>query len=239
MNTVTIATVILIAFFAIRGFMKGFLLTAFSLASFVISIVASFVIAPALSGYLQESAFADAVNTRIERTVFAREDGDYIEQTPVQGEVQQEQNFLIESLPLPEFAKEALIDNNEIDIYNIIGATGFESYVSSYITKLVINILSFLGVFAVVKLVLVVIGHLLDLAGRLPVLGPLNKLAGLAFGAANGLLIIWVICCAATAFSGSAFGSYINNGLSASPVTSFLYNNNFVLDLMTNITSSL
>jgi|GEM_PF-497017 len=145
------------------------------------------------------------------------------------------QSEVISSLPLPEYIKDALSDNNNADIYESLGVNAFQGYVSTYIARMIVSGLSFILVFLAAFVILKIIGFALDLASRLPVLGALNRIGGLIFGLINGVFILWLICSAATLLGGTELAGYIYSGINGSRMLSFIYNNNFLLDLLANI----
>ena len=53
----------------------------------------------------------------------------------------------IENAPMPQFLKDELIENNNSTIYGELGVNSFPRYVAAYISRLVLNLLSFLVTF--------------------------------------------------------------------------------------------
>ena len=51
----------------------------------------------------------------------------------------------IENAPMPQFLKDELIENNNSTIYGELGVNSFPRYVAAYISRLVLNLLSFPG----------------------------------------------------------------------------------------------
>lgn len=68
--------------------------------------------------------------------------------------------------------------------------------VSAYLADLALNVIAFLLVVVAVKLLLMFISRLLKLFASLPVIGLVNRLAGLALGILEGFLIAAVILAA-------------------------------------------
>ena len=65
----------------------------------------------------------------------------------------QEQIQTIEQAELPEFFKQILLENNNREIYGILGAERFADYISSYITRTVINVIAFFTTFVFLTIV--------------------------------------------------------------------------------------
>ena len=89
----------------------------------------------------------------------------------------QAQIAAIEGSDIPDVFKELLLSNNNSEVYRALGATTFMEYISKYFAKLVIDIISFLGTFVIVTIVVRAIVFALDFVTELPVLGILNRLA--------------------------------------------------------------
>ena len=60
----------------------------------------------------------------------------------------------IENADIPSVFKNLLLTNNNSEIYDKLGVTGFVSYVSAYMAKLIINVAAFLLTFIVVSIIL-------------------------------------------------------------------------------------
>ncbi len=68
--------------------------------------------------------------------------------------------------------------------------------VSTYLAELMLNVIAFLLVVVLVKLLLMLISRILRLFASMPVIGLVNRLAGLVFGVLEGCLIVTVILAA-------------------------------------------
>lgn len=177
--------------------------------------------APQITGYLKQ-------NTGIHQTL---EDGvrkamGFDELTDVEEPARQRE--LIEGLSLPEQIKEALLENNNYEAYDILGVQTFSDYISGYLANGILNIISFLLLFAVVFAVIHLITGWLDLVAKLPILSGINKLAGALLGAAEGLFVLWLLFLLVTAFAGTAFGKTMIEQIDSSKWLSFLYDNNIL-----------
>lgn len=58
------------------------------------------------------------------------------------------------------------------------------------------TVLGFVAVFVVAMIALYIVGKVVDLLAKLPVIKTLNAFLGAVFGAASGLIYVWVICLA-------------------------------------------
>ena len=90
----------------------------------------------------------------------------------------------IEDAPLPQFLKDELIENNNSTIYGELGVDSFPRYVAAYISRLVLNLLSFLVTFLLAIIIVKALMFAVNIIGELPVLGLVNHIAGGVLGLA-------------------------------------------------------
>ena len=62
------------------------------------------------------------------------------------------------------------------------GISEFSEYVSNYITCLILNAISLMVSFLVIYIILRIIGCMLDMLSRIPIVNGLNKAGGFVFG---------------------------------------------------------
>lgn len=140
-----------------------------------------------------------------------------------------EQRAAIEGTNLPEVMKRALIENNNEEIYHILGVDVFADYVGSYLADRIINTLTFILLFLAVYVGIRLLAHALDLIARLPILYGLNQIAGAVLGLIQALAYFWIVCLALNLFISTGWGQYLLNTIEATPWISFLYHNNLLL----------
>ena len=93
----------------------------------------------------------------------------------------------------------------------------------------VINTGTYIVVFLVANLALILIARALDLISKLPVLNSLNKTGGAIAGLAQGLFVVWVLCILLGIFSGTEFAAKTLEQIQANVFLSYLYDNNLLL----------
>ena len=52
-----------------------------------------------------------------------------------------QQRMMIEQMELPQPMKDALLENNNSEIYHLLGADSFFEYVGSYLTSMILNLM--------------------------------------------------------------------------------------------------
>jgi len=139
----------------------------------------------------------------------------------------------IQNADLPNLFKSLLRDNNNSEVYESLGATTFVEYVSAYLTKLIIGIISYLVTFVLITIVLRAVIFALDIVTQLPVLGLINRLAGAGVGLLIALVVIDFIFIAATLMYTTGFGQDIFALIDSSPFLTFLYDNNYIMRMAT------
>lgn len=224
-NWLQIAVAVFLAAMTLYGHYKGFIRLAVS----AVALIATFFIVqaamPQVNGFLKENTgIYQFFENGVKKTVGLEAETD-VEEPAVQRSV-------IEEMSLPNQLKEALLENNNYEVYHVLGVETFTEYVSSYLANSVLNIVGFLVLFAIVFALLHIITAWLDLVARLPILSGINKLAGAALGAAEGFFIIWILCLLLTVFSGTLSGRSLIAQIQAVPWLSYIYNHNFLGDII-------
>lgn len=145
----------------------------------------------------------------------------------------QTQIEVIEKTKMPELFKDLLLSNNNTEIYKALGVTSFAEYVSSYLAKLIIDLLSFLGTFIIVTVIVRAVVFALDFVAELPVLGTLNRLSGMVLGGTISVIIVWVIFVVITLLYATSVGEMLMEMIEQSKVLSFLYDYNYIMKIAT------
>ena len=112
------------------------------------------------------------------------------------------------------------------------GETVISGAVAAYIAQLILNIVSFVLVLILVKLILVIAEKALHLFTSLPVIGLFNRLAGLALGICEGILIVCVLLAVIYAAAPIRDNPIIGKAVSEHGITQAVYNNNPLIKLV-------
>ncbi len=145
----------------------------------------------------------------------------------------QTQIAAIENADLPDVFKNLLLENNNSEVYKKLGVTTFAEYISKYFAKLIIEILSFLGTFIIATIVIRSVVFALDFVTELPMLGILNRLAGILVGSAISLIIVGFMFIVITLLYTTSFGKEIMVMIRQDEILSFLYDNNIIMKIVT------
>lgn len=226
MNWLLVAVALLLIGFAAKGGHVGFIKTVFSISALVVSLVLSVSLSPYVSKEMQNNKWIkDYMMERIEKVINLEE-----KNTKVTDEVE-----IIEGLNLPKALKNALRENNNTEVYKTLAIRSFKEYISSYLTVVIINSISFFIVFVIINVVLFILASALDILSKLPVLNGLNKTAGILVGLLQGLIVVWILCIVLTMFSTEKIGQNLFSLINQSKFLSNIYNNNMLLKATTDI----
>lgn len=145
------------------------------------------------------------------------------------------QQEAISAADLPKVFKDLLSVNNNDEIYDELGVETFAQYVGRFLSMLIINIVSFLGTFLLITIILRAIIFALDIVEDLPVLGILNRLAGGAVGFACALIIVWVLFIVVTLMYTTVIGKDIYQTIQDNGVLKMLYDCNPIMRMAAKI----
>lgn len=211
------------------GHYKGFIRLVVSMLAVILSLTIVRVALPTVTEFLKE-------NTKIQQTIsesMKKSVGIQGEETPgdISSDAPSVQRTIIEKLDLPQNMKSALIENNNSEMYQLLGVQAFTDYVGNYLANKILNSVGFVILFAVVYVAMKMIASWLNIIARLPIISGINKIAGALLGGIQGLVFLWLACILITAFSGTEWGLMLSRQIEASKWLSYLYNHNF-LNLM-------
>lgn len=227
MNWLLIIVLAILVTNTLIGRKVGFIRTVFSLCSMIVAVVLTIWISPYVNDFLRgNDKIYQKISSTVEEMITFSED-----QTDANGQV-----AAIEKLSLPKSIKDSLIENNNAEAYKALSINSFQEYVSSYLTGLIINAMSFLITFIVILILLWVICFALDIISKLPLLNQINKTAGMLAGLVHGLIVVWLFFILVTVFGSTQLGKQALEMIGDSQVLSLIYNNNFILKFITNIT---
>ena len=146
------------------------------------------------------------------------------------GEIPEEaQKEKIENSRLPENIKRHIINNNVPEIYEELGVTSFPEYVSAYIARMIVTLISFAFTFIIVCILMKALSAVVEIIDIIPVIGWLNHMAGVLAGLIMALLIVWLLFIAITVLATLNVGGGMLQMIQSSPILKILYENNIIL----------
>ena len=134
---------------------------------------------------------------------------------------------------------ELLTENNNKEVYKMMGVEFFQDYVGGYLSDMVLKAAVFVVLFLVVYIVLQIVVIWLDLIAKLPILSGINKMAGAVLGGVQALVYIWIGCLILTMFSGTEWGAMTLAQISSSRWLSWIYDHNLLTYLVLGLIRSI
>ena len=224
-NIALIIVVIFLIVMAFNGYRRGGVRIILSMASLVLTILISAYFTPTVSKILKE-------HTPIYDTIYEQMEN-FVEKKMDKGA--EDEDLALMDLPLPKSLTGVLVENNNRDTYDVLGATTFGSYTAGSLSIILLNAISYIGIFIIVNIVFKIILVAADILSKLPIISGLNRLIGMILGIIQGTLILWVLCIALTAISGTLLGQQIFEMINASRFLTFIYDNNYIMAIITSV----
>ena len=234
-NWVLIAVILILAGYTLAGFSKGFLKIIYSLVSWLVILGFVMFATPHIQDYLKN-------NTDIYNKVVA-----YCEEAireKAEQEVENDSGEALEALTeselygmisemLPEDLLKSLQEQTTEIADGIIEDYGLYNKTAVALADLFLQGVSTLAAMIAGAIVSAMLSAVLGFIGNLPIIGFANRMLGLAAGAANGLLIVWIAFYLVAVLCTTELGSNIIAQIYANEFLTYLYENNLVLSLLT------
>lgn len=225
-NWLEIAVGVYLLSMVLYGHYKGFIRQAVSMVALVATLIIVDTAMPQVTTWLRDNT---QVHTWIAESV---EENLGLEST---AQMPAEQRMIIEGLKLPEDVKSLLLENNNNQIYEILGVDAFTEYIGNYLANMVLNLIGFVVLFIVIYAMIRFLMNALDLMAKLPILSGLNQIAGALLGGIQGLFFVWIASMVITACSSMTWAMNLIAQIEASKWLSILYHYNIVSRLAMGI----
>ncbi|MCX8129100.1 MAG: CvpA family protein [Clostridia bacterium] len=219
----------LIAGFGIVGLAKGFIMSVFRLASFFVSAIVAIKFYPFVSKILMNTALHDSIWNKIYKSLLLQQQS----QVPkVNGEVKKAAaDTIIENFHLPGFLKENLIEKMP-DPSKLVDLDFIARKVSDSLTGMVIDIVSLILLYVLIRIGLIFLRFILQGIAKLPIFKQVDKLGGFALGAVEGLLTIYIVCAVVMLFQTSPKFQAIYQAIDSSVIAKYFYEHNIIVNFM-------
>lgn len=223
MNWLFVVTILIIGGGAFLGWRAGFVKTVFSLISTIAVIILTILFSPIVTNMLKSS---DAIYGGIRGQLASK-----IHFSDMEGGMTTD--AFIDGLSFPDSIKDALKSNEAITEYAGARLEELEAYVCDTLTDIIVNAIGFIVTFLLAAVGLALLCFVLNIISKLPVLHQINTLAGVAAGALEGLVIVWIFFIVITMFGTTEFGREALTLISENPILSFLYDSNLLSGFIT------
>ncbi len=231
MNEFDILVIAILLIMVVVGFSKGFIRTLYTFLAFMVTFVLTYYFYPYVTQFLMTST---SLYTSLSEKI-----SEVLNLSDLMNNMmgREEQVNAIGSLSLPEQMKEMLVANNNSEMFHLLGASSFEDYISGMLATWVINLISFIGLFILISLILSIVFGIIDLVSKLPLLNITNKAAGGLLGAIFGIGIVLIVMMGISMIITSGTKPEWITMMDESSVAKLFYYNNPLLDWIGNIES--
>lgn len=198
------------------GYKKGLIGVAFKIISFIIALSITLILYKPVSNYIiQETTIDDTIRSTISEKIAGAEttqEGKIVENDQTPKVITQYINSVVEET----------VQNSKQAIAQVV---------SENLTVSMINIIVMIGLFIIIRIILIAVMAILKLIGKIPVIKQFNEIGGILYGIIRGLLIIYavlaIISLALPMLDKMQPLNYINSTI----ITKFMYNNNIILKI--------
>lgn len=217
----------------IKGYRRGFLRLAVWLLGLVGVIFIVTKTSPALSEQLiEKTSLYDTVREKIVSIYNEQAKENFDKNISEENELSTSPDVAVNSLGLPEIISSDIIKSCAGEMYQKLAATLFDEFISVYLAKLVIKAGSFVGLFALLTILMCILLAAVKLIEKIPVLKTFNRLMGVCAGLSISLIIIWVFFIAIMMMFGNSLGNWLITQVQGSRILAFLFNNNILFNFI-------
>ena len=216
-----LAGIFLIVFGLFRGIRKGFVQTLYQAVRWILCLILAQILYPYAADFLRQIGLLEMIQGGLEESLAGMMSGSG-------------NTSMIQSLPLPEFLKDVLVQNDNSVVYEMLHVTTLSGYVAAYLATMAVNILSVVVLLVALLVVSHLIGAALNILTKLPVIHSLNALLGGAAGLVLGIINVWffglVVFLAALFFK----WDWLSDGIAQTTLLNFCNLYNPILSLVMN-----
>jgi len=234
MNWVLIAVIVILAGYTLTGYTKGFLKIVYSLVSWIVILVFVMFATPYIQDYLKNNTDVynkvvmyceEAIREKAEQEV-NDDAGDAL------SALTESELYEVISEMLPEDLLESVQEQTAGMANEFVESHGLYNKTAVALADLFLQGISTLAAMIAGAIISAMLSAVLGFIGKLPIIGFANSLLGLAAGAANGLLIVWIAFYLVAVLCTTQLGSNIIGQIYENEFLTYLYENNLVLSIL-------
>ena len=224
-----IAVLALIAAACIMGFRKGFVKEIVSVFFMLISFLLVWAVNPYVNTFVKEytpvyDTIQDKCQTLVSEQIGNKKTLD-----------KEEQNQVMENMELPDLLKNALVEYNTAETYRYLAVSTFTEYISDSLAVMAVNGISFLISFVLSAAVIKLLGFILNVLTKLPVINGINKIAGAAVGGIKCIIFIWIAFLVLTLLCNTTLGQHGMALIQQDAFLNFLYSQNVFVKVFMSV----
>lgn len=214
----------------VLGGIKGFVHTIFTMFSLFIIIMLTGVLSPYVADYINgHTDVPKSIHSKVEEKINLKE--------KISSDSSANRNDLIDKMDMPEQLKEVIKEKSQAagDAFSATTEAASEKLVTGIydrITDLIVSAIAYLFTFAVVGVIVLIAGILLDIVSKLPGIKQANAILGVIVGFVQGYLAVSVVYIAGFAFAATELGASVISQVAESEILTWFYNHNIVVDIV-------
>ncbi len=229
-NWLLIVVIVIFAAGIIIGAACGFLKLSLSLLSAIFMVALMMFLNPYVSDVISKyTPLEKKIEIKCKESLLEKMSEDSEQEQNLDALSLEEQIQYIENTYLPSFIKERLIENNNAHIYEELGVKVFTDFAAAYMARMILKILSFLVSFILSIIVIRILLAMAGVIGMIPVIGGINRLAGMVAGFMIALVVVWILFLALTVMNSTQIGRAGVQMINESRLLTFIYEKNILL----------
>lgn len=243
---------IIIVLCVVRGVKKGFIKSAFSILTFLLAALLSFMFYVPFSEYALSTPAGQNISQSLHDSVYKAvmgedksanitpSENDAAEQSKKNSDITEKRDTayensttegIINRLKLPTFMFSSVMAQSDF-LVRTAKVTAAEA-VSSAVTMAFMKAISGILLFLLILIGLWILKKILELMFKMPLLRDVNKIAGGAAGFINGVLISYLLMAAVSSLSGFQELVFIQNTVNQSYIYQNFYQTNIIFSMFT------
>lgn len=237
MNWLLLLALAIIGVCAFAGWRVGFVKSVFSLLSTITVVILTILLSPIVTNLLKSNdTISGTIQSKLENVIDLSGVAENLS-----SEEEKDPTAFIDGLELPESIKKTIknsladtMEEKKEDAADFVGdkLNALEVYICELLTNIILNALGFFITFLLAAVGIAVLCFVLDIISKLPVLHQINTVAGVALGALEGLVLLWIVFIVITMLGSTGFGQACMAMISESKILSFLYDSNLLSKIL-------
>ena len=233
MNWVLILVIGILAGYTLTGFAKGFLKIVYSLISWIVILVFVSIATPYIHDYLKDNTdLYNKVVVYCEEAIREKAEQEIAEGGNSGSAQAENELFATIADKLPEGLLESIKEQTGELTGDLMENYGLYNKTATAMADLFLKGISTLAAMLAGAVLSAFISVILGFIAKLPLIGFANRILGLAAGAANGLLIVWLAFYLAAVLCTTQLGSEVITHINANEFLTYLYENNPILSIL-------
>ena len=202
----------------ITGYVKGLAKSVLKLVSFILAIIiVAIIYKPIGNAIIDNTDIDENIKTSLVQSLYKEESKDNSEKVEEVKE-EKDENFANQ---ITESLSNTIKENTKEGITQVAEDT----------SKTIVYVITAIGLFIIVNFVLIIVSLIIGAITELPIIKQVDKIGGIAFGAIEGVLFIYIVLAFISLSSFVWADNVVVKAVAESCIGNFIYNNNFIINI--------